>query len=310
MIFSYCPIEMLPYEACANVTSISSTLTEIPVGYNYFISSLQHSTTTYFNYTDSINGTVVGIDTNLTIVQPLDMTNKTFALSDSNIFGTTRKPYIRLLCDNVKVEAFFFATSGPQEENGFGHFQLNDDGMTITVSSDYVSNGYVTLARYAIVSWTKDTVNKLGFEDGHPYDRWVRIWGFNPSSDPVVIYNDFEQATGIDLNDYYYTIPALNTIGNYYKVGYHVNFIGESRWAPYSYFTTKGTYKAYDSNGFYNLTSTEEEIEQDATSYIPNTYKGPNSNIWGNNNAFYKTKTSGKYILASSGLQLETHWSY
>ena len=310
MIFNYCPIEMLPYEACVNVTSTSSTLTEIPVGYNYFISSSQHSTTTYFKYTDSINGTVVGIDTNLRIVQALNTTNKTFALSDSNIFGTNTKPYIRLLCNNVKVETFFFATyGGTEEENGFSNFSVDDDGTTITVSSNAVDDGYVTLARYVTVSWTKDEVNTLCFGDGHPNDRWIRIWGYSSAyaEGHDTIVTDYKTYS---LENYQTTIPSLSSLGSpYYKVAYHVNFTGESRWAPYSYFITNGTHKTYNVNGFYNETNIAEEIIQNSVSKTPELYIGPNSNIWGNNKAFYKT-TGGNYILASSGVQLKTQWTY
>ena len=144
-------MSQLPYCANISVTATSCDL-GIPntdfIGSD-FITSINGPTTITYKYTNN-NGELVSISTNLEYT--LDTKNKTFTLSNNNIFETNEIPSIELCCNEVKVPIIFIDSDGTGNKWYSQSIETND----ITLKG-IDTGSEVKIAKFCKVSWNKTT---------------------------------------------------------------------------------------------------------------------------------------------------------
>ena len=202
-------IEMYPYGANIKINSISCSIKDDYIGRPDFITSTKDiSTITYF-YSEW-NGTVVSISTNLNYT--LNTTNHTITLSNSTIFGTSQIPYIKILCNDVKIPISFIDSDGTG--NKWYSKTINSDSITL---NGYYPGNYAEVAKEYKISWNKtNTIDIFKGKDtsgGNVQSEYYACKAFyhyldnnnKEQSDSILLWSTQGQAP-----DGTVTIPKLN----------------------------------------------------------------------------------------------------
>ena len=325
MIFEHYVPEQLPYGANIILTSIDSSLsTKIPVGGIEFITSKKEITTMTFQYQDGINGTLVDIVTNLNILN-WNKTNKTFKVSNKDIFSTGAKPYIQLCCNKVKLPISFVSIGGIT--NKWYNAKVNTDDFTIYgyehIEGNKDKQAYAKFGRYITISWNTDEPNQTifiekntnGISDG---SEFYGCYAYYFYLDGNTIKKEIEQTvfTGLGSapSNGTITIPRLDgkqsSIKNgntaiytkkfykYFMLGILVRITG-SGYEAYKHHTVyyiKDSNKTYNNTDFLGTINGEQNLlSQDGIPLLLST----ELNYKWNSNFFYTTE-SGKFISPSS----------
>jgi hypothetical protein len=235
-----------------------------------------------------------------------------------------KAPYIRLLFNKVKVECCFVNVDGlgTYSQNGWSRLGV-DDSKLYPISDD--AHNYCSLLRYITVSWSTSEQNQLliaqDYNDGHWYQAFFDT--FNDDDTPISFgYGDEHRVWSVtqDASDQdnkdssKITIPPLNGSGTlrniklnkYFKIGYSINFHGESNYQNASILGVNGEYYNYNLLGTFKKENIIEQIISNNCS--PTLFTHPKRSIWGENSKFYLTN-SGNYISPANGVELTSMWN-
>lgn len=244
--------------------------------------------------------------------------------------GRQEEPYIKLCFNKVQVECCFTnpwasaSTHPTRSENGWKGLGNNVGDSQLRPYSESAQN-YCTLARYITVSWNTSENNGNLFKgqyknDTHWYQGWFSYGEANGTirdfNYKISGTNDTTQrlwtTTGADA--FNFTAPPLNGTGNingivpynYFKIGYTINFAGESSWQPASTLSINENNYIYDTKGFIYKQTINSNIN--SVNSTPTLYSHPSTDNWSNNSRFYQTN-NGKYVSPSDGLQITSKWT-
>ena len=305
-------MSMLPCGANILLSSISSSIVnKFPLGRpDYIISSKEISTITY-SYIEK-NGTLVGIDTNL-ILSNWDKVNKTFTISNSNIFGTDTEPYINLQCNNVKIPISFL------DHSGSGNKWYETDSTTYSNKirlKGYYNPTHVDIIKYYTINWDTPITQQIFIEKntsgGNVQSEYYACDAFydyldnnnNIQHGQSTVYTIQGQAP-----NGYVTIPKLNgetdslkngnniittkKFINYFALGVQVHINdGYSIYKADTQTYITGTNEIYSNTGFPDNISNKKYLENEHG--IP--LRNDNLRTKWNNNFFYKTQNENYYI--------------
>lgn len=248
--------------------------------------------------------------------------------------GRQEEPYIKLCFNKIQVECCFtnpwHGLGGNYCDNGWKALKLTDNNTRLQPGSESAQN-YCSLSRYFTISWNQSESTQLFFSQFVNDVHWYQIWFSYMDANENII--DFDGTrNGIRVNEikthrlwshdqsgntyptYTATLPPLNGSGNisgvtpynYFKIGYTINFAGESSWQPASTLSINENNYNYDSVGFIYKQTINSNINSSNSS--PVLYSHPSTNNWSSNSKFYKT-SNGKYVSPSDGLQINSTWT-
>lgn len=258
----------------------------------------------------------------------------------------TEEPYIKLCFNKVQIECCFtnpWHGNGPSYcDNGWMTLANDAASNRLKPVSEEAQN-YCILNRYITASWNQRESNKLFYEEYlNNGEHWYQIWfAYGNKNKQIVDFDGtitrtisgttststIQQHTFLqqrlwsntdDPEQYTVTIPKLNgedtvkindtnfTPYSYFKIGYTINFQGESAWQPASTLSINENTYNYDSRGFIYTETINSSINSIDSS--PMLYSHPSSNNWNSNSIFYKTGNN-KYVSPSDGLQITSRWS-
>ena len=209
------------------------------------------------------------------------------------------KPYIRLCCDNVKMETAFLS-SGNGYSSDFRYLS-KDDNYIYPKSGQ--TGGYAKFLRYVTINWRSQKTQQVYFGmSGQGGLAYCGIYGGSDESN----YTRLAYTLNNDTTSLSITTPAVKNLSvPYYSVEYVCNMSGDNYWhwpsrsvkpslvSPIRYYTSDGYIK--------ELTSGEYSVSGFPIPAISSLGK------WGNNSSFYYVGDS-YYINPSDGIQLYTNW--
>lgn len=211
------------------------------------------------------------------------------------------KPYVRLCCNNVKIETMFL-NSGAGYSNDFRSLTYDDTYLYPTGTAK-ISNIKGKLLRYITIHWNKVQEQQVYFGEsfidsslGHNDSHYMFLGG---SDEYEKIGNGVHEHS---ITSYKITPPKINSLSKpYYSVGYVVNFQGEN-WTPGSSRYINSPFTYYTENGYIKSITTGIEYNISGLP-IPSV---TTLEKWGNQLSFYKS--NDYYVSPSDGLQLYTKW--
>ena len=305
-------MDQLPYGSNIIINSTSSNISDkFSINRPDFITSKKQATTITYHYTEK-NGTLVSISTNLTCT--LDTVNKTFTLSNDNIFNKGTKPYIELHCDDVKIYMAFTDHDGTG--NKWSSLTENTDDLTIKGHNE---DNYVKVAKYCVVSWSKVNNNQnLFIEKEIGEDAYSEYY----ACDAFYLYKDNNNIKKGTSTIYSSQVISLNKITtpkldgsssalkfgtktietkNFYKyfaLGTQIKILDgcsvyQSTTQPY----VKGTNKIYNNIGFFNTISGTTVLNDD--NGVPKILSNSELQYKWNSDFFYITNNN-EYISPST----------
>jgi len=234
-------------------------------------------------------------------------------------------PFIKLLFNDVQVECCFVNVpgAGAGYENGWEILATEwSSGGSYLDPCSRTGQNYCQFYRYITVGWNKSYRNEL-FKKAYRYngDKYVLAFateGTNFSVNTILCKTDYkpnEFAYGNYQRGELITPPldgssSINDIpvSNFLKIGYTVNFAGESSWQNSSIPVINGTYYYSDREGFIYKKQFNNTILFSENS-LPSLTTHPAGNTWGSNSKFYKT-SDGKYVSPVNGLNITSSWSF
>ena len=258
----------------------------------------QYPNLTVEDYLDS-NGNFVSCKRNGNIIS---LSTNTYDNKEIIVRYEKEKPYVKLCCNNVKIETVFL-NSGGGYSNDFRSLTWDNTYLYPTGTAS-VSNIKGKLLRYITVHWNKTQSQRVYFGEsfintslGHNSSHYMFLGGsdsYSKLGDGVHEHN---------TTTYSITTPAINSLSKpYYSVGYVVNFQGES-WTPGSSRYINSPFTYYTNDGYIKSVTTGTEYDISGMP-IPTVTK---LEKWGDQSSFYVS--NNYYVSPSDGLQLYTKWS-
>lgn len=241
---------------------------------------------------------------------------------DSHVINK-KAPYIRLLFNKVKVECCFVNVDGlgTYSQNGWNDLKIIGDYIR---PGSYSAQNYCQLQRYITVSWSTSENNQLMISELNN-NRWYQAFFDTLDSNDIPTgfgYGDTHRIWSVDnlntqdsIEASKIIIPPLNGTGTlgteniklnkYFKIGYSINFHGESEWKSASSLSINGYYYNYNLLGTFKYDYISEGINSNNSSPILVTH--PKNKIWGENSKFYITN-NGKYFSPANGVEINSQW--
>lgn len=263
----------------------------------------------------------------------IDSGNGSFTISSDTWFanGKSEEPYVKLCFNKVKVECCFTNPWHGQQVYGDNGWLVlaNDAEVDRLKPVSEAAQNYCILNRYITVSWNKSESNQLLFGQYANEGHWYQIWfSYMNDEDKIVDFDGYITGTttkvneimthrlysGTEDNPSYTTdlcrLDGKGTIGgitpyNYLKIGYTINFHGESSWQPASSLSINENNYSYDTRGFIYKENLDSDIISQNSS--PIIYSVTTTDNWISNSKFYKT-SNNKYVSPSDGLQIISNW--
>lgn len=214
-----------------------------------------------------------------------------------NVRFAKTKPFVRLCCNKVKIEARFVELGWP---NNFGY---------ITTDNTYIypaykkNGGQAKFLRRPIISWSLPEKNQYyyGETDSQVGSNYYAVYAF---------YNDASHRIGQTQNhsdkNISSTISAINTLSKpYYSIGYVANFGGSDTYVLTSnQYIQENNMVTYTDDGFIELVNGKKYVN---TEYYTGVPESVTLSIW-NGNQFYKLEGIDNYISPSDGHIFYTDW--
>ena len=258
----------------------------------------QYPNLTVEDYLDS-NGNFVSCKRNGNIIS---LSTNTYDNKEIIVRYEKEKPYVKLCCNNVKIETVFL-NSGGNYSNDFRSLTWDNTYLYPTGTAS-VSNIKGKLLRYITVHWNKTQSQRVYFGEsfintslGHNDSHYMFLGGSDSYSKLGDGVHEHSTTT------YSITTPAINSLSKpYYSVGYVVNFQGES-WTPGSSRYINSPFTYYTDDGYIKSVTTGTEYDISGMP-IPTVTK---LEKWGDQSSFYVS--NNYYVSPSDGLQLYTKWS-
>ena len=217
------------------------------------------------------------------------------------------RPYVKLYCNNVKVETRMVELGGLS--NGFSQITKDDDYIYPSSDIPALYGLKAKLLRKIKISWSKSEYNQLYYGEtnnsgsGFGYNQYEFYGFYNNTNLQLKYINSHSE------NSYSYTIPAIKDLNSpYYSIGYVVNFGGEGLYACNTQQYINNKILGYTNKGYLIKLNERKDINREYYSGVPSL---TTLEKWGSNNSFY---TSGyddniTYISPSDGYELLTDWS-
>ena len=304
-------MEQWPYGANILIKS-SNSFHNIPAGQIDFITSRQEAVTMTFNY-EEVNGTLVEINTNLRLVSWDNKHPKgSFTLSNDNFNDFSKKPYIYLCCNNVKVPITFVDTDNTG--NKWYTTEVNSDSIMLKGKN----NDYVKVAKEVILNWNTSTEQQI-FIEKNTSTANSEFYGCQGS----YLYlnnNNLEESKDIIWQNTIFptngkiTIPRLDGISSqfkanntsitkkfykYFMLGIQVKILdGYSTYKTNSNYYIKDTNIIYDNTGFLKTVKGIRYLESDEKGALKILSNSELDFKW--HSDFFFTTKNGEYISPSS----------
>ena len=214
-----------------------------------------------------------------------------------NVRFAKTKPFVRLCCNKVKIEASFVEIDRPN------NFDYIDTDVTYIYPA-YKNKCKATFLRRPIISWSLPEKNQYfyGQTDSNQGPNYYGVFGFYNNSTSTLGWTIHAGTKNISS-----TIPAINTLNNpYYFIGYTANFGELDTYALTSKRYISGNLTIYTEDGFINSINGKKYFDCNYYTGAPTFYS---LSIW-NGNQFYKLSDEDDYYISpSDGFIYNTDWN-